>query len=308
MTVTPGAPKSRGEDPLTACISPALARLSSGDAEPVIVTDFLRVSSAPRLSTVLAGEARRHPVFAVDPVADLARCAAFVPLAELAAGYADTFAAAVPGAKKIVVVGYCAAAALALRIAARLAGSDAIGRLPGQKSTIGRAPGQESRVRVILVQPTWPDTAMIGADMAGFRADLGVSDGSPGDLDGDPGVILHRFEQTLRADMRAMARTNGLDGSAAVGKALADLLDRYRAWLGFLLASRGALKRPWDPGVPVDVLAGTSSPATVPWLGPESYAVTRLALPDGEHLATALLARSALDLVDTRPSAVAAGG
>lgn len=267
---------------MTACTPPALAvkRLTQGDAEPVIVIDFLRVSAAPRLSTMFAGEVCGHPVFAADPVADLARCAAIVPLAELAAGYADAFRATAPAAEAVVVVGYCAAAALALQVADRLAGS--------------------GRVRAILAQPTWPDAAMVSVNVAGFRADLGVTDGSPCDLDGDPGVILHRLEGVLRADMRAMARASGLDGSATVAKALADLLDRYRAWLGFLLASRAALERPWHPGVPVDVLAGTSGPAAVPWLGPGSYAVTRLALPGEERLAAALLARSALALVDGR--------
>lgn len=289
---------------MTACTRPALTikRLTPGDAGPVIVIDFLRVSSTPRLSTMLAGEAHDHPVIAVDPVADLARCETFVPLGELAAGYADAVACAAPAAEATVVIGYCAAAALALRIAARLSGSGAVGCLSGQKS----------RVRTILAQPTWPDTTMIRADMAGFRADLGVTDGSPGDLAGDPGMILHRFERVLRADIRAMARVNGLDGSAAVTRALADLLDRYRAWLGFLLASRAALEQPWHPGVPVDVVAGTSGPAAVPWLGPGSYAVTRLPLPGEESLAAALLARSALAMVDSHrsagPRALAPGG
>jgi hypothetical protein len=290
---------------MTARTRPALAlkRLSGGGAEPVIVIDFLRGSSAPRLSTVLAEQAHGRPVFAADPIADLARCEAFVPLTALAAGYADAFRADAPAADQAVVIGYCAAAALALRLAARLAGLDAVGQLSGQKSTVGQLSGQKStvgRVRVILTQPTWPDTAMIRTDIAGFRADIGVTDGPPGDLNGDPGVILHRLERVLRAEMRTMAKVNGLDGSAAVVKALADLLGRYRAWLGFLLATRGALERPWHPGVPVDVLTGTSGQATVPWLGPGSYTITRLALPDGEHLAAALLARSALALAGSR--------
>jgi hypothetical protein len=78
---------------------------------------------------------------------------------------------------------------------------------------------------------------------------------------------------------------------------LADLLDRYHAWLAFLLASRAALAPPRRPGVPVDVLTGTSGVAAVPGLRPGSYPVTRLALPDDQRLAAALLARSSLALI-----------
>ncbi|HEV2450801.1 MAG TPA: hypothetical protein VGS62_02610 [Streptosporangiaceae bacterium] len=284
---------------MTSDVRPVLVPepLTSGDAEPVIVTDFLRFSGAPRLSHVLAGQAHGHPVFAVDPVADLARWETFVPLDELAAGYADAFSAAAPAAEGAVVIGYCAAGALALRIAARLTRS--------------------GRVLTILARPTWPDTAMIRASMASFRADLGTADGSPddlandltndldddlandltNDLDGDPAMILRRLERVLQADMRAMARTRGLDKSASAVEALDDLLGRYRVWLGFLLASRAALKPLWHPGVPVDVLTETSGPARVPWLEPGSYAVTRLSLPEDESLATTLLARSALTVM-----------
>lgn len=241
------------------------------------MADFLRSSGTPRFSKLFSADNDGHPIYAVDPVTDLARSGAYAPLAELAAGYADAFLAANATPGRTVVIGYCSTAALSLRIAGRLAAA--------------------TDVLTVLARPMWPDADMIHSDFAEFRASLGVTDGPCPDLDGDPYVTLSRLEQVLHADLRAVARAHGLDESDST---VADLLARYRAWLGFLLTSRSALRRPWRGEVPLDVLADTADCTHVPWFERGSYQVTRLPLPDDELMAMANLAKSSLARIRDR--------
>ncbi len=258
---------------MTSSIRPCLVpeRLTPGDAEPVIVADFLPFSSGKPLSQVISAHGEGHPVYRVDPVTDLACDGAYLSLAALAAGYTDAFLQAAAACDRTVVVGYCSAAALALRIAARLAGS--------------------RDVLAILVQPTWPDTTMIRSDLDRFRADLGAANGSRPDLDEDPSRALSQLGELLHADLRAMATAHGLDES---GGALAELLARYRAWLGFLLACRDALREPWSQELSLNVLVDAAGNALVPWFESGSYQVTKLSSPDAEPVSGTKLARSVL--------------
>jgi hypothetical protein len=246
-------------------------RLNDGDAEPVIVADFVRFSGTPRFSAVLSSGDHRHPIYAVDPVTDLARSGAYLPLADLAAGYADEFLAANATPGRTVVIGYCTAAALALRIAGRL--------------------GATTDVLAVLVRPMWPDADMIRSDFAEFRAGMGAAEVPAPDLGGDPGATLRRLERVLEADLHAVARAHGLDESSS---ALPEMLARYRAWLGFLLTSRSAIEQSWRGELPLKVLTGAAGCTYVPWFDHGSYKVTRLSLPADEPLAAACLAGAAL--------------
>jgi hypothetical protein len=255
--------------PNRTCLIPE--RLTPGDAEPVIVADFLRFSAGKPLSQLISARGEGHPVYRVDPVTDLARNGAYFSLAALAAGYADAFLQEAVACDRTMVVGYCSAAALALRIAAQLAGS--------------------RDVLAILVQPSWPDTTMIRSDFARFRADLGAANESCPDLEENPSRSLSQLGHLLHADLRAMATAHGLDESSS---ALAELLARYRAWLGFLLACRDALREPWSYKLSLNVLADAAGNALVPWFAPGSYQVTQLQPPDAEPVSGPDLARSVL--------------
>ena len=105
------------------CIGPVLERLADGDAEPVFVADFQRVSSAPRFGELLNADDTGHPIYQADPVGYLAGCDDYWPLCDLAVLYADEFLSAETAATAVTIVGYCSAADLSLRIAELVARS-----------------------------------------------------------------------------------------------------------------------------------------------------------------------------------------
>jgi hypothetical protein len=263
---------------VTSAVRPALIPecLAAGHAEPVIVADFLQFSARDRFSRVLSSNSHGHPVYAVDPVTDLVRSGTYVSLDELAAEYADAFLAANTGTGSAVVIGYCAAAALSLRIAELLA--------------------ERTEVLPILVRPAWPDTDMIRSDFGGMLADLGIADAPVPGLDGDPRLALGRLERILWPGVRALAAERGLDPSGAV---VAELVARYRGWLGFLLASRACAERPYGRLSPA-VIAGASDVPRVPWLDSGSYRLIRIQLPDDETAAAAELASCSLAQMSAR--------
>lgn len=213
----------------------SLDRLAAGPGEPVLVVDFVQFSAARQLSEELAEHAGDRPVHRIDPVTDLARDPDFRPFGALVDGYAALCRQhGLPGGR-LTVVGQCSAAPLAVALAARLGGPD--------------------RVRAVLVQPSWPDAAMVAGDLRTFRTELGADPGPAPEPGPDPSSALRRMVALLRDDLAAMARRTELDPASAV---LADLLARYRAWLGFLLASSTA-PAPADP--PVVVPDADGSPA-----------------------------------------------
>jgi hypothetical protein len=251
----------------------ALEMLTAGDAEPVVVADFQRMSAAPRFAELLsAGDARR-PVYRADPVGLLARRSGYWPLAELALCYADEFTSARPAQPSVTIVGYCSASGLSLRIAERIARS--------------------SRVRVMLVRPAWPDDDMIRTELARIRANLGAADtGCPDLAAGSPGV-LERMERLLRGDLRAMIAARQLHEPSVMASGL---LERSTAWLSFLLACRDDVRAPWRGPLVPEVIADSDGDVLIPWIDPATYRVSRIALPAAAQAAD----RSLADLVLAR--------
>lgn len=251
---------------MTSAIRSSLAPvlLGPGAGEPVVVADFVRFSTAPRFSELVRAAAGDRPVWAIDPVTDLAQFHDYVPLEDLADGYAAALASE-DLADGVTIMGFCAAAALALTLGERLAGA---------------GPAQ-----IVLATPMWADDAMIEADFAEFRADLHGSRWAPGPgqpvlphSGGTGPATLGDLIRVLRADLAEVAQAAGL---AETGSGITDLLGRYRAWLGFLLASQAAAGQrtaaPPATGPPVTVLCRPGERLAVPGLAPGSYQVVTAA-------------------------------
>jgi len=195
-------------------------------AGTVVVIDFQRVSAQPRLGELLVAESggATH-VLPLDPAQDLGvRLSAGEPLPtlrELAAGYEALIRR--ESAAPVTVVGDCSSAALALAVADRL-----------------------GHVNTLLHQPTWPDTGVVRALFAHLRAELGADPdvGEPAELADAAPRALEAALGVLSADLDAFARRHAVPATSRV---FADMLVRYRGWLGYLLAARDAVRaeRSW---------------------------------------------------------------
>jgi len=241
-------------------------RLSSGTAGSVLVVDFQPYSSGKRLGELIAAGAPDRAVQQIEPARDLAARRDYLSLDELADEYASNCRAA----GDTVLVGYCSAAILAVRLADRLPGS-----------------------RVVLLRPTWPDTAMVTETLADVRAELGAAGELAPELAGAAADVLGRLSDTLHRDLRALANLHGLDPTA---RPLLELLERYQGWFGYLLAARAAVDgvrgRADRPSTDLLALADSAEQAAVPGLAAGSYRRRLVHLPDGAtELATAELAR-----------------
>lgn len=228
-------------------------RLSGGAGRPLLVADFQPFSSAPRLSTRLAEHAAGRPVYRLDPLRELARPGGPRPLAEFAADYAAALGA---DGRAVTVIGYCAAAALAVRVGALLAAA--------------------RPVSTLLVCPQWPVAAVVGAQFAAFRADLGAPPGPPpAAAAAEPAALLAAMDRILAADLAAVAASRGL---AEVPGALDELLAGYRGWLGFLLACAGDAAVPAPPAATdlnISVLTDPTEDAALPAPWPPARRVLR---------------------------------
>jgi hypothetical protein len=247
-------------------------RLSSGTAGSVLMVDFQPYSSGKRLGEFVAAGAVNLAVQQIEPARDLSGNTGYLSLDELAARYAESYHRS-GDPHDTVVVGYCSAAVLAVRIATLLAGS--------------------RRVRVALLRPSWPDTTMVGETLADVRAEIGAAGERPPELTGVGQAVLHGISDTLHRDLRALATLHGLDPD---GRPLLELLERYQGWFGYLLAAREAVDelrtRAARPPTDLLVLADSAEQATVPGLVSGSYRRRLVQLPDGAaDLVTGELAR-----------------
>ncbi|GEM_PF-1005603 len=240
-----------------------LRQLTAGDARPVLVADFQAFSSAPRLSHLISARAQGQPVYQVDPLNALSFDRAYVSLADMAAEAAEEFGRSAPADGPAFVIGYCSAAALALHVATLLA---------------------RSRPAVaVLLRPSWPDTEMITTQFATLVANVRASGRSSPVLDGDPGECVTSMEQVLRADMAALAASQGLEGAEDT---FAELLMTYRSWLAFLLACRNDPRSAWSAGGAAVTVLTELPDASVPRLSPSAVKHERLPEIDGKNPVT----------------------
>lgn len=238
-----------------------LTRLAAGAAKPVLVADFQAFSSAPRLSGLISDRAEGRPVYQVDPLGALSQDRPYISLADLAAEAAGSFARSQPPDGPAVVVGYCSAAALSVRIAALLARS--------------------RPATAVLLRPSWPSTGTIEKQFAALAANLGAGQLSCPELDGDPGHCVRRMEELFRAELAALVTSQGLDES---DDTFGELLLTYRSWLAFLLACRNDSLEGLAAGpTAVTVLTEAPDDTTVPGLAPGSFKVSPLPALDDDN-------------------------
>ncbi|WP_167343997.1 hypothetical protein [Streptomyces violaceorubidus] len=259
---------SFGRFPLT------IDQLSAGSAEPVLVVDFIDFSAARQLSQTLGNRTEDNPVYCLDPVSDLARDSAYWPLDALAEGYADLWLKSGPAGPRLTVVGYCSAAALSWTIAARLA--------------------DQVATRLLLVQPTWPDAQFVSTSFGELRANLSGEPSAAPELAADPDQALRQMQRLLRDDLHLMAERAGMD---ATSPTLDELMDRYRAWLSFVLAGSAARARPMPTRPRPTILVTADAEPCVPDDGLLTYDIVRHSVPpeapmDETGLADAVLAHT----------------
>jgi hypothetical protein len=236
---------------------PVLQRLSAGEANPILVADFQRMSMAPRLSEMLSECVQGQAVFQIDPIRVLSGRRLYAPLPELAVACAEEYRNSGADHGRVFVVGHCSAAPLSLRVADLLASTHS--------------------VTAVLLNPSWPDDEMVTTKFAEFLTKFGTATRPCPDLDADPCLVVSAMEQVFRDEMIALAASRGLTGSVG---AFSDLLMWYRAWLAFLLAGRndtpieGAVGR-----AEVTVLSDSPSTLTVAGLSKDAYRVCELPQP-----------------------------
>jgi hypothetical protein len=231
-----------------------LRRLSPGDADPILVADFQAMSMAPRLSEVLSERIQDQTVFQIDPIGVLSGERLYVPLPELAAACAGEFLNCGADHGRVLVIGHCSAAPLALRVAGLLASTRS--------------------VTAVLVNPTWPGDDHVTTKFEEFLAKFGPGARPAPDLDAEPDRVVSAMGQVLLDEIVALAAARGVSGSAG---AFSDLIVWYRAWLAFLLAGRNDTQIAQAAGqAAVSVLSDTPATVTVPGLSRDAYPVQEL--------------------------------
>ncbi|MYT09022.1 MULTISPECIES: hypothetical protein [Streptomyces] len=241
----------------------AWERLADGSGTPVLVVDFLQFTAARSLGSVLAAQGGGRPVFRADPVGLLTRSRNCVGITELADEYAKLCAGltAFTG-RPPLVVGYCSAAALALRVAERLGGPCG------------------PPCHCVLVQPTWPTGRKAWEEFESFRAQW--ADGEPPAPWGpcpdgeEPEAALGHMMAVLETETAAAATRRGL-GTPEGQDLLHDLLDRYRAWLGFQLTVAHDVRAGPAPAIAPRLVGGNDDRLGLPW--PDSRPPRTVYLP-----------------------------
>ncbi|SDT70170.1 hypothetical protein [Actinoplanes derwentensis] len=194
-----------------------IEKLADGSREPILVIDFLTPTSEARISSKIAALGTGHPVYRIDPVSDISLLG-YRGVDDLTAGYAEAWAD-IAGTGPVLLVSYCTAAPLGLRMAELL-----------QKNA--GAAG-------LLVDPSWPDLAMLASEYAVMRAKLRV------DVSDDPLPALDEprlheyFEESIRRDLVAHLMKHGFSAEDANRRG-AEFVARCMGWLGFLLAMSAA--------------------------------------------------------------------
>ncbi|MEU4219495.1 alpha/beta fold hydrolase [Actinoplanes sp. NPDC026623] len=231
-----------------------LRRLSSGDTDPILVADFQAMSMSPRLSDMLSERIQGRAVFQIDPIGVLSGERWYVPLPELAAACADEFRESGAQHGRVIVIGHCSAAPLALHVAGLLA--------------------HDRAVTAVLVNPTWPGDEHVTVKFDEFLAKFGPAARPAPDLNDDPELVVSAMAQILLDEVTALAASRGVSSSAG---AFSDLIVWYRAWLAFLLAGRNDRQIRRAAGqAAVTVLSDSPSQVTVPGRNENTYLVREL--------------------------------
>jgi hypothetical protein len=239
-------------------------QLVTGAAKPVLVADFQAFSSAPRLSNLITGRAEGRPIYQVDPLDALSQDRPYISIADLAAEAVDAFSRSQPADGPALVIGYCSAAALSVRIAQLL--------------------GRSRETTAVLLRPSWPQSAGIKETFGTLAANVGARQLACPDLDDDPDNCVRRMEELLRVELEALVTSQGLDGSADT---FGELLLTYRSWLAFLLACRNDSPPSWAGGTTaVTVLTETPESAAVPGLSPGEFEIFPLPVTDADNPVT----------------------
>jgi hypothetical protein len=222
-----------------------LQTLAAGDDDKrvIVVADFALFSADLTLGSVLAGHSRSHLVLRVDAVSDLSRVHGYCPLNDLAQGYANALMEF--NGRLGLIAAHCSAATLAMHLAATM-------------TSLGHSPPA-----VALVAPTWPTLADVRREFVELRHALHApqDSGSEIRLGDDPARELARLDEVLTADVAAMCNSQGLDADERE-IITEQLAARYRAWLGFLLAS--AQSGPVRPHGDVRILVGRAGSGPLP--------------------------------------------
>ncbi|MFC9253521.1 hypothetical protein [Amycolatopsis thailandensis] len=194
----------------------SIEQVAGGARANVLSVSFTGVELGRDLDSLLAKETRGFALHRIDPLGDLTAASGYVSLPAMARGYAEQAAGLAP----IAVIGYCTAATLALALAEELAAAG------------DRAP------LVVLLDPLRPTPASVARSFEDRRRAFGRTEPPVADVDcqGDPGTALSAMASQLALDATAFAADNEMDAEDA-DAITTELVARYRAWLGFLLAT-----------------------------------------------------------------------
>ncbi|MEV0589964.1 hypothetical protein [Nonomuraea cavernae] len=245
-----------------------LEKIVEGELPPVILVDFAMFSVADTMTTLMGVEGSGRAIYRVDAVQDLETHGAMSidRLADLYTREITELASPPAG-----VLGYCSAATLALEIANRL----------------GEDPPQ-----VVLVEPTWLTTDLIGQELANLRTSLGATGDPPAEI--TPASVL----KTLTGDLVTKLAAEGMP-EAEVDTCVTMLTDRYEAWFGFLFSTADAAVP--TPRTPVSlVISGDSDKEPAPGWTPAQCALVRVDVPTGQFLGSEAVRRQILRLIDQR--------
>ncbi|MCA2183611.1 hypothetical protein [Nonomuraea cavernae] len=248
-----------------------LEKIVGGELPPVILVDFAMFSVADTMTTLMGVHGSGRAIYRVDAVQDLETHGA-MSIDRLAELYTREIAELAEFASPPAgVLGYCSAATLALEIANRLGDG-------------GHAP------QVVLVEPTWLTTDLIGQELANLRTSLGATGDPPAEI--TPASVL----QTLTGDLVTKLAAEGMPESE-IDTCVTMLTDRYAAWFGFLFATAEAAVP--TPRTPVSlVISGDSDKEPAPGWTPAQCALVRVDVPAGEFLGSEAVRRQILRLID----------
>lgn len=228
--------------------------VADGNGAAIIVVDFLQFTPGGRPSTVLAARNDGHAVYRVDPVSELTGVAGFHDPPELADGYSRAFPMS-PGTP-VTLIGYCSAAALALRIAEKLR-------------------HRSFPAAIVLIQPSFPPADISAGDFRQSGRNLGASPQTIPLDQAAPEAALSLVSEVLAADL-AVAAARQSPGGLPDAAIYQQLIDRQRAWISFLLATCRDRDRPWQQDLRPGVLLDRDATAEAPWLPLPAGNITRL--------------------------------